>query len=259
MSLDISGALEGFEFTADPPNVRRILGDDGRPKIQMRLDLGLLQMEAEGRPDGQRPHGQACLLDYYTARLHAYERRHGADKGFELAAEDCAALRQEALQYYHRYLGFLLLDDWTGLARDTAHNLRVFDLIRTYADSDDDRLSTEQYRPYVLMMHTRGRASQALRSQDYNSALSAIEQGIQAIEDFFRQHNREELIPECQELAFLHDWAERIKENKPLSRVERLQRDLQAAVQKEEYERAARIRDELRRLETRERGPVRLE
>lgn len=225
----------------------------------MRLDLGLLQMEVEGRPDGQRPHDQACLLDYYTAQLQAYERSHGTEKGFELSSDDCAALRQEALQYYHRYLSFLLLEDWTGLARDTAHNLRVFDLIHTYATSDDDRGATEQFRPYVLMMHTRGRASQALRSQDYNSALSAIEQGIQAIEDFFRQHNREELIAECQELSFLHGWAERIKENKPLSRVERLQRDLQAAVQKEEYERAARIRDELRRLETRERGPVRLE
>jgi hypothetical protein len=259
MNLDISGVLEGFEFKADPPNVRRILGDDGRPKIQMRLDLGLLQMEAEGRPDGQRPHGHDCLLDYYTAQLHAHERHHGSEQGFQLSADDCASLRQEALQYYHRYLGFLLLDDWTGLARDTAHNLRVFDLIRTYAASDEDRWSTEQFRPYVLMMHTRGRASQALRNQDYNSALAAIEQGIQAIEAFFRQHNREELIPECQELTFLHDWAERIKENKPLSRMERLQRDLQAAVQNEEYERAAKLRDEIRRLGTRERGPARME
>ena len=34
----------------------------------MRIDLGLLQMELDGRPDGQRPHGFESLLDYYEAR-----------------------------------------------------------------------------------------------------------------------------------------------------------------------------------------------
>ena len=30
----------------------------------MRIDLGLLQMEINGRPDGQRPQGSESLLDW---------------------------------------------------------------------------------------------------------------------------------------------------------------------------------------------------
>ena len=36
---------------------RKIVGEDGKEKLQVRLDLGLLQMELNGRPDGERPHG----------------------------------------------------------------------------------------------------------------------------------------------------------------------------------------------------------
>ena len=50
-------------------NVRKIHGVDGLPKFQMRLDLGLLQMEMSGRPDGVRPHGYESLLDYFENNL----------------------------------------------------------------------------------------------------------------------------------------------------------------------------------------------
>ena len=51
----------------DEPQVRIVPGDDGLEKIQMRIDLGLLQMELSGRPDGQRPFDHESLLDYYEA------------------------------------------------------------------------------------------------------------------------------------------------------------------------------------------------
>ncbi len=38
-------------------------GDDGRDVIQMRVDLGILQMETNGRPDGNQPGGFATFLD----------------------------------------------------------------------------------------------------------------------------------------------------------------------------------------------------
>ena len=48
--------------------VRVITGEDGSEKIQMRIDLGLIQMEINGRPDGERPEGFESLLDVYEAR-----------------------------------------------------------------------------------------------------------------------------------------------------------------------------------------------
>ncbi len=56
MSKDIAVILNGWDYNPDEVTVRRILGLDGRVKIQMRLDLGILQMEVDGRPDGQHPH-----------------------------------------------------------------------------------------------------------------------------------------------------------------------------------------------------------
>ena len=55
--------LDGWEFEPDQLQVRFITGDDGREKIQMRIDLGVIQMEIDGRPDGERPEGFESLLD----------------------------------------------------------------------------------------------------------------------------------------------------------------------------------------------------
>ena len=53
-SKDITPVLKGWDYEAGTINVRKVSGLDGSPKLQMRLDLGLLQMEMSGRPDGPR-------------------------------------------------------------------------------------------------------------------------------------------------------------------------------------------------------------
>ena len=68
LSQDIAGILDGWEFEPDAIQVRIITGDDGAEKIQMRIDLGLIQMELDGRPDGERPEGFESLLDSYEAK-----------------------------------------------------------------------------------------------------------------------------------------------------------------------------------------------
>src|ERR1043166_4331588 len=66
---DILPLLKGWDYEPGTINVRKINGADGQPKLQMRLDLGLLQMELDGRPDGTRPHGCDSLLDYFEKLL----------------------------------------------------------------------------------------------------------------------------------------------------------------------------------------------
>jgi len=55
MNFDISHLLEHWDYQPGQVVVRKFTGKDGVPKIQLRVDLGLLQMNAEGRPDGKRP------------------------------------------------------------------------------------------------------------------------------------------------------------------------------------------------------------
>ena len=43
MSKDLSRILDGWQYVPDEILVRIVEGDDGRRKIQMRIDLGLIQ------------------------------------------------------------------------------------------------------------------------------------------------------------------------------------------------------------------------
>src|SRR5262245_31513210 len=132
-SKDITPLLRGWDYEPGTINVRKISGSDGSPKLQMRLDLGLLQMEMTGRPDGVRPHGFESLLEYFESQLTEHEKRNGTELGFHLTRDQCQSLREEAVMYYHRYLSLFVLEDFNGVVRDTSRNLRVLDLCGKYA------------------------------------------------------------------------------------------------------------------------------
>ena len=55
MGKDIKILLRDWVYNPTGLQVRKIIGDDGLEKIQMRIDLGMLQFEIDGRPDGDRP------------------------------------------------------------------------------------------------------------------------------------------------------------------------------------------------------------
>ena len=56
MSLDLNSLLKDWPHETGAIKVRKIIGLDGLEKLQLRIDLGILQMELSGRTDGQRPH-----------------------------------------------------------------------------------------------------------------------------------------------------------------------------------------------------------
>src|SRR5947208_14731973 len=156
---DITPVLSDWEYEAGTINVRKVSGLDGRPKLQMRLDLGLLQMELTGRPDGDRPFGHESLLEYFEEQLQEHMKHHGTELGFALTGDQCQSLREEAVMYYHRYLSLFVLEDFPAVVRDTARNLRVLDLCGKFATDEQDRLVLEQYRPYITMMNARAQPS----------------------------------------------------------------------------------------------------
>jgi hypothetical protein len=240
---DITPILEGWEYNSEEVTVRRITGLDGKPKIQMRLPMGLIQMEFTGRPDGLRPEGYESYFDYYEAK------RHDNPQDFTLNAEDCARLRDEATMYYHRYLSLFHLHDFEGVVNDTTRNLRVLDFVKRFAEEAGDRMSLEQFRPYIIMMSTRANAHLFLGRHLRGKALEHVREGIAAIEKFLREVGREELIAHCPELNVLRQLEGEIKEHVPEARIEDLRMEMQKAVIAEDYERAAQIRDEIRRLE----------
>src|SRR5205823_515254 len=100
VSDDISPLLSGWNFDPHSVNVRTIIAEDGSEKIQMRLELGVLQLELSGRPDGQRIEGAESWLDYFQERQKQHDSAHPDDAPFRLEPEDCENLLREGIQYY---------------------------------------------------------------------------------------------------------------------------------------------------------------
>jgi len=248
-SKDITPVLRGWSYEPGVINVRKIHGQDGAPKVQMRLDLGLLQMEMTGRPDGARPHGCESLLEYFEKQLSDHQRRHGTEMGFQLNDSQCASLREEAVQYYYRYLSLFVLEEFPGVVRDTARNLRVLDLCGKYADEEQDRLVLEQYRPYIIMMNSRAQASILQSEGKLSAALKTVEEGLDDIKAFFGRFGQEDAYAHSNEVRVLRQFARRIRKKLPVNPVEKLQRKLEKAVKSERYEEAAKLRDKILRMQ----------
>ncbi len=78
--------------------------------------------------------------------------------------------------------------------------------------------------------------------------MAQIQHGRDLIMDFFQKSNFPELAAKSSEIAFLDEWMEEVRAKRPLSKLEIMQREMETAVQKELYERAAELRDAIRQL-----------
>ena len=96
MDYDIGDLLSAWQFDPEEFHARQIKSKDGVEKIQIRIDMGILQLEMQGRPDGQQPHGHNSLLDYYEDMLQNHQQKCDAEEHFSLEGEECEDLFQEA-------------------------------------------------------------------------------------------------------------------------------------------------------------------
>ena len=243
MNCDITGILNHWDY--DPSNVRArwIKGRDGHQKVQMRLDLGLFQMEPEGRPDGTRPHGYPSLLDYYRTLSRSST---GAKKTLSLDADACAELQQEAVQYYYRYLSFHALRFFDGVIRDTEHNLALFDLASQHAENDDLAWQFLQFYPYVRMMNARAKAEKCVADKKYEAATSILQKALDDLQAFFTENDESE--KDRPEIDLLIDMMSKLKGERVLSDEDKLRAQLDQAIAAENYEKAAILRDKLNGL-----------
>src|SRR5207248_8033294 len=233
MSLDLNTILKDWPHENGHVKVRKITGLDGREKLQLRVDLGVLQMEVTGRPDGQCPHNCESLLEYHQRRAI---RAAGKSEDYKLTPEECAELQQEGIQYYHRYLSLFQINDYAGVVRDTQRNLDLFDFVAAHTEREELAWSMQQFRPYVVMMNTRAKASIFLAQGKFPEAIHEIEEGKDAIADFFHRSNFPELAGKSSEIAFLEEWLEEVRAKRPLSKLEVMEREMETAIGKELYE-----------------------
>jgi hypothetical protein len=245
-AIDLRKALQ--EWPYDPDDDSRIVrGEDGREILQVRTPVGLEQYELEGRPDGARPHGKESALEFYVQRLEE-AKTAGKESDFELDPRECAELFNEGTLYYFRYVRLFQLRDWKRTLRDTARNLRVFDLVHGYAQREEDQQFLEKWRPYILRVNASAAAMLELETRSYEKALRITNETIEKIETLDDLEDDTFKFERERSLNAMRELADQIQKNRPLSEIEKLEHQLQRAIDRQEFERAAQLRDRIREL-----------
>lgn len=234
---DIDRILQEWSFEPGEVSARLVKATDGRQVLQMRVEMGVLQMETENRPDGRRPNGSETYFD------HLLSLALSEGKDFELSDEQCAEADREFLQFYHRRICWLALREFRRATRDADHSLAFMDFVRAHSNDEEWILNHEQYRPFVLFHRTQAAALARLEEESPEAAVQELNEGLQKFRDLFSQYEAEDQYDEdelVQRLIELRD-ALRQQYNVKMSLPERLAE----AVAKEEYELAAKLRDEM--------------
>jgi len=243
MGKDIAHLLGEWEYDAEN-TVRFIEGDDGRQVLLVRLPLGIEQYELEGRPDGLKPFGRESVLDEIEDRIKKHKEKHGDDDGFTISHDDFVLMQNEGILYYYRYLLLFQIGDYERTSRDTEHNLRTCSLVEKYCTNEEDRKSLLQYKPYIIRVNALSRSMLHLGSNEKQRALAIIRTAMEQIESgeaiasmvykFEKDRSLEQLRGTLEQLAKFGG-----------GEVERLEAQLQEAVENEDYERAAKLRDKI--------------
>jgi hypothetical protein len=250
MRRDIDDAIQGWPYNPEPGDViaREVRARDGRTVLQVRVELGVLQMEAGGRPDGTRPHGFVSYLDYlrYRAAGRSQSPEAKADS-WMMSRDHCSAADREFVQYYHRRVAWLALQRYDRALLDADHTLALMDFVCRHGIDDDYVASHERFRGLVLFHRTQASAALALERRKPEEAIDIVREGVERLSTHHQQwsadHDQAE-TPNPSLIEQLHVLESEIRKNFVVDKT--LREQLEEAVASEDYERAARLRDQIR-------------
>lgn len=221
---------------------RRTVGADDREVLQMRVEMGLLQMEIDGRPDGEHPQGSDTYYEYLLLQAES------EDGEFELTEDHCEEIDREFVQFYHRRICWLALREFAKARRDADHTLALMDFSTAHAPNQDWLVSHEQYRPFVLFHRAQAAALAVLEDSGAEGAVDEIDRGIDRFESLYREHDAIEHFDEDELVVRLRELKESIRNHYDLGPT--LAEKLAQAVASEQYEQAAKLRDEIARRQS---------
>lgn len=231
--------LRSWPHVPGEVNARIVKGSDGREVIQLRIEMGVMQLEVKNRPDGTRPGGAETYFDYLLA-LAIHE---GDD--FVLDEEQCAEADREFVQFYQRRICWLALRRYRQAVRDADHSLALMDFVRRCSPSQEWTQSHEQYRPYILFHRTQAAALAELEEKGPESAIEQINEGLERIRQCSHNGENGSPPPESELCDRLVELREQLREHFRVGLT--LRERLAEAVAREQYELAAQLRDEIAR------------
>jgi hypothetical protein len=249
MRRDLDDVIQGWPYDPEPGEhlAREVRARDGRMVLQVRIELGVLQLEVGGRPDGVRPHGFVTYLDYLR---HSAASRGLAPGGksppWTMSAHQCSEADREFIQFYHRRIAWLALRRHDKAIQDADHTLALMDFVRRHGQEDEYIASHEQFRGIVLFHRTEAAIAQALERHRPEEAIDALRDGINRLTNHQRSWWDSRDATESPNPALVDQLrAYEVDIRKKFAVEKTLGEQLDEAVAREDYEQAARLRDQI--------------
>jgi len=230
MSLDLDHLLRDFPFEPGRVNARLIRVGPTREVLQVRVELGLLQLECAGRPDGG------------PSVLEALGRSAGA-----LDATETASLRLELVQYQQRAVAFLAVGEPARALADADLVLAGTELMLVRGLSSE-RDWAEGARFSVLVLRTRCAAAAMVSRGRQREAGGAIDAGLSRLREAAERIGIGDGFDALGDVIALRALRDTLVPQLPPAQRAELESRLRAAIMAENYELAAILRDELRML-----------
>jgi len=249
MRRDMDETLQGWPYEPDPGEViaREVRARDGRTVIQIRIDLGVLQLEVGGRPDGSRPHGFSTYLEYLRYRVASRNTGTGERSDWTMSPEQCSEADREFVQFYHRRVAWLALQRYDKALLDADHTLALMDFVCEHGMSEEYIAGHERFRGLVLFHRTQAAAALALERRRPEEAIDVVREGGDRLNahqsQWSAEHDQGE-TPNQPLIEQLQILEQEIRKNFAVEKT--LREQLDEAVAHEDYERAARLRDQIR-------------
>jgi len=237
----IDHILNEWDFDPLGTTVREIIVND-RAVLQMRVDMGVLQLETSGRPDGTMPEGKSTYLEFLQSI---------AENSPEVLLDEdqCIEVDREFVQFYQRRVCWLQLKHFDLAVRDADHTLALMDFCKVHSPSEQWTLTHEQYRPFVLYHRTQAAALEKLHDDNGPEiAIEEVNRGLQVMRELFVAYEAEEQFDEDELVQRLDAFRENLRDRYEVGKT--LREQLADAISAEQYELAASLRD---KLENRER------
>jgi tetratricopeptide (TPR) repeat protein len=217
--------------------------DHGK-KVRVVTPRGVFYLEIEGRPDG----AEAVL-----PQLLAQSEQHPSSdfpKEFKLDDLDAQRLGEEAFLYRLRREYFYKVGDYPRAIRDVNTGIQIIDMITTHTDNPELRAFFLQFRPDQEIFRRTAEARLAIQQKDYALARLRLELAASFARDFKGLHPgifpKTWLKERLDQLKKVYDEIGEMWEN-DLSSLRHsaltLEQQLDAAIEFEQYERAAELRD----------------
>ncbi len=252
MRRDLDDVIQGWPYDPEPGEVlaRELRARDGRSVLQIRVELGVLQLEVTGRPDGLRPHGFVTCLEYLRYASTSRSQAPGsAPASWSMDQEQRDEADREFTQYFHRRMAWLSLRRYDKAVLDADHTLALMEFVCRHGNDEDYVASHEQSRGLVLFHRTQAMALLAIERRRPEEAIDALREGMEKLASHQRtwwdnRDNESNESPNPSLIEQLRMFEQEVRKNYAVEKT--LREQLEEAVAREDYEQAARLRDMIR-------------